>query len=156
MLQCSRVLKKSNDFHKLRWLAMINFIVRAVWGCVFLFLTACTHQTLTPQVQCGLAKCGFATCQKNCESRVVACNKTCRNNCQQCNAYAKEKTAKSYYRYQHERYVKGEMLALELNSFRDPLQCRKTTCNCRADYQVCMQACGGVIHKRLQVTPACC
>jgi hypothetical protein len=42
-----------------------------------------------------------------------------------------------------------------LNSYRDPLQCRKVTCNCHADYQVCIQSCSGVIHKQLRVASAC-
>lgn len=62
---------------------------------------------------------------------------------------------KSYGRYVHEQEVQGGMVIQELKSYRDPLQCRKVSCNCMADYNVCVQGMSGIIHKRLQVNPAC-
>ncbi|KTD29779.1 MULTISPECIES: acyltransferase [Legionella] len=127
---------------------MINFIARLVicFSCLF-FITACLHRVPnTP-------------CTTTCESRYQACTKVCRNNCPQCTAAAGQARDKNYNHYIHEQYVKGRMIALQLNSFRDPLQCRKVTCSCREDYQVCMQSCGGgdggAIKKYLQHAPLC-
>jgi hypothetical protein len=32
----------------------------------------------------------------------------------------------------------------DLNSYRDPLQCRKVTCDCLADNNVCKASCRGL------------
>lgn len=94
-------------------------------------------------------------CQSLCEKRFDKCNQNCRNNCQQCVAYAKQKASENYLYYQHEQYLKGGVIARDLQSYRDPLQCRKITCSCPADFELCMQSCGGIIQKRLQAAPVC-
>lgn len=130
---------------------MINFIFRIVLCCSFCCLISCSHQSNT-----SARNSQFANCAASCETRAIACKKICRNNCQNCSTANSRKAAKNYAHYIKERCVRGDIIALQLNSFRDPLQCRKVTCDCRADFQVCMQACGGVIHKRLQPAPVCC
>lgn len=127
----------------------INSIVRLAFVFVIFTLCSCAHPP-TPQ-----EKMVMSTCMASCEQRSSACNATCRNNCQQCLAYSRQSAVEDYLYYQHEQYVKGGTIARELKSYRDPLQCRKTTCNCSSDYQVCMQACGGVIRKQLRVAPVC-
>lgn len=129
---------------------MTNFIARAVLCCSFLLITSCMFQNYPAR-----GDRNFMVCKASCDKRLNACTKLCRNNCPQCLAAASQSTARTYAHYVHEQYVKGGFIALQLNSFRDPLQCRKTTCNCRADYQICMQSCGGVISKRLQHVPLC-
>ncbi|MDP1604035.1 MAG: acyltransferase [Legionella sp.] len=128
---------------------MITFF-RAGLAFFLLSLISCTAHHTTGQV-----KAVFPQCKASCDARANQCYKTCRNSCTQCAAYAEQSIAESYLYYQHEQYVKGGIIARELKSYRDPLQCRKTTCNCPADYNVCMQSCGGVVRKRLQVTPVC-
>ncbi len=113
--------------------------------CVF--LVSCTYMMSAQE------KNKIASCQSLCEARAQACKQACRNNCRQCCASSTRTTVKNYKRYKNEVCVKGDFLTLQLNSFRDPLQCRKTTCDCRADYQVCMQACSGMVYKSLQ--PVC-
>lgn len=95
-------------------------------------------------------------CKKNCQQHLIACSQICHNNCQECSQSAHCKAAHNYYRYRHQQYVQGGILARELNSYRDPLQCRKITCDCAADYKVCTQSCEGLIRKRLQAAPICC
>lgn len=129
---------------------MINFILRAVLYCSLLLLASCMQHISSSQ-----EKSTFAACAMTCKSRANVCHQTCRNDCQHCCSYSNQVAAKKYKRYLHEQCVKGEFIALQLNSFRDPLQCRKTTCNCRADYEVCIQSCSGVIHKSLRVAPIC-
>lgn len=94
-------------------------------------------------------------CIATCEQRAAACTKVCRNNCRQCQARAGQSTSESYLYYQHEQFVKCDIVARQLNSYRDPLQCRKVTCSCSADYQICMQSCGSGIKKQLRVAPVC-
>ena len=112
---------------------MINLIMHIIAFCCFLLLASCYHQLLP------------ANCVADCKGRLAACSKLCLDNCPQCSWVAGAMAAKKYNRYHCDRFIQGKIIALELNSFRDPLQCRKTTCNCGADYQVCMQACGGVV-----------
>lgn len=123
---------------------MIKFIVSIGLCCGFLMLSACMYKTLAQRA-----------CMTTCESRLAACSKVCRNNCSQCTAAAAQSTIRHSAHYEHEQYVKGALIALQLNSFRDPLQCRKTTCNCTGDYQICVQSCGGAIAKRLQHVTLC-
>lgn len=94
-----------------------------------------------------------AQCKIICKQHIESCQKTCRNNCMQCNEYAASRTANSYRRYVHEQCVRGGLIIRQLNSYHDPLQCAKTTCNCSADYQVCKQSCSGFIHKQLLAPP---
>ncbi|MDI9818247.1 MULTISPECIES: acyltransferase [unclassified Legionella] len=113
------------------------------------FLVSCIH-TMTVQ-----EKNKIAACQVSCQNKAASCKQACRNNCPQCCSFSNKSAIKKYNHYKHEVCVKGEFLTLQLNSFRDPLQCRKTTCNCQADYQVCMQACSGMVYKSLRVAPGC-
>lgn len=122
----------------------------AVYYCL-LMLTSCLQPINTlPE------KKATALCEHTCGIRFAACNKQCVNNCRRCAANVNYSAARKYRRYVHEHCVKGENVALELNSYRDPLQCRKLTCDCRADYLICMQSCGGVIYKQLRVPRPCC
>lgn len=98
----------------------------------------------------------LAACKMKCQQSFNACNQVCFKNCRQCSTCSSAMTAKSYNQYKHQQCVQGGIIARNLNSYRDPLQCRKTTCECPADYRVCIQSCAGVIHKRLQVPPTCC
>ena|SRR3990167_10714013 len=120
-----------------------------IFTCLFvLILMSCTHQ-LPP----GKTAKDVAQCHTVCKQHHVICQKTCQNNCMQCHAYAGLKTSNRYCHYAHEQCVKGSTMIRQLNSFRDPLQCAKTTCDCSADYQVCKQSCSGFIHKQLLAPP---
>jgi len=129
----------------------MTYLIRTILAAVIILLTACTHHTSTTP-----AKQDYATCAASCEKRAEQCNSRCRNNCQQCQAYTDQITARHYGKYVSEQYVKGRTIARNLNSYRDPLQCRKVTCNCRADFRICIQeSCGGVVKKQLQAAPYC-
>lgn len=119
---------------------------------VFGLLSCSVQQPLRWSPQC---RGHFAQCKMSCDQRKAACSKTCRNNCAQCSTAANNRRVVQYNHYVHEQRVKGKNIALQLNSFRDPLQCRKVTCNCAADYQICLQSCGGVIQKTLKNAPLC-
>ena len=95
-------------------------------------------------------------CQKGCEQQYKSCRHACHNNCKECSQSLALGAACNYNKYTHEQQIKGGVIARELNSFRDPLQCRKISCDCSADYNVCAQSCEGLIHKRLQNAPLCC
>jgi hypothetical protein len=96
------------------------------------------------------------SCTSVCHERLVECSKVCHNNNIECIEKAKCRAVYHYERYVHEQEIQGRVAPLELNSYRDPLQCRKTACNCYADNNVCVQSCKGRIHKSLQIGPACC
>ncbi|MCA0403047.1 MAG: acyltransferase [Proteobacteria bacterium] len=113
-------------------------------------VTACTAPSTVPLPYKTRAECKLA-----CAKQAQFCLKECKNNCSNCLCNRSAKTAKSYNRYSNEQKIKGDVCVLELNSFSDPLQCRKMTCSCSADYSVCMQACGGLIHKSLANTELC-
>lgn len=95
-------------------------------------------------------------CQRQCMVQFKACSQQCENNCRQCSQASRCQSSKMYARFVKGQTIQGGIIARQLNSYRDPLQCRKTTCDCETDYRVCSQACHGIIKKRLRVPPACC
>lgn len=94
-------------------------------------------------------------CLALCTQRFAACQQTCVNNCANCSASSKRSTILNYAKYVHEEQVEGGYVTRSLKSYRDPLQCRKVTCNCYADLSVCEQNCTGIIHKQLRTVPYC-
>ena len=94
-------------------------------------------------------------CKASCQERFNACNAVCQNGCKQCAARADNEAAWHYHEYKQEQCVQGREVVRELKSYRDPLQCRKTTCECPTDYRACAAACSGKIPKRLVKAPAC-
>lgn len=126
---------------------MVHFFTRIILFIVVLLLTACTNPRLANDL---------ALCKKKCQLQFNSCSLVCRNNCSQCGKAANCSATRHYNQYKREQLIQGRVIVRELNSYRDPLQCRKVTCNCLADSNVCTQSCGGIIHKRLQPVPACC
>ncbi|WP_133127460.1 acyltransferase [Legionella nagasakiensis] len=122
-------------------------MIRLIFCFVFILLASCTKQTPAS---------GQAGCRISCEKQFNECKAVCTNNCRRCSTCTDLSAAKSYNQYKHEQCMQGGIIARELKSYRDPLQCRKTTCNCLADYRMCVQSCAGTIQKRLQVAPTCC
>lgn len=94
-------------------------------------------------------------CKITCIQNFKFCKQHCVDNCPTCSAAAARNTAKNFARYVHEREVEGKKVMRELNSYHDPLQCHKVTCNCFYDFEICKQGCAGVIEKRLQAVPYC-
>ena len=117
--------------------------------CLFMLSCASTHEDAVD----AQAK---RACERTCEQEKNVCLRTCDDSCKACQVRENEKMARLYKTYIHEQCAQGKRVALQLQSFRDPLQCRKSSCDCPADYRVCMSACAGPIYKRLQVTPVCC
>lgn len=95
------------------------------------------------------------SCKLSCIERLKTCANTCRNNCNNCTSLDNAAAAVHFNQYKRQQILQGQIVALELQSYKDPLQCRKTTCNCREDYGVCIQSCNGQIRKRLQVVAPC-
>lgn len=120
---------------------------RIVLCCLTMLVTACVISKNSPEQ---------AACQLSCKTKLNQCRQTCQNNCIRCGDRANQIMRKGYHQYTREECVRGGMITRQLQSYRDPLQCRKPTCNCQADYRVCTQSCTGVIKKRLQVEPVCC
>ena len=129
---------------------MVNYSKFFISCLGILILTGCSHQTVDQSV-INKQSC-IALCQKHLE----ACRKNCQDSCVNCVASANRHMARRYNKYMHEEWVQGKVVTRELQSYRDPLQCRKNTCNCRVDYTICTQSCNGTIYKRLQRAPICC
>lgn len=97
----------------------------------------------------------LAQCNMTCAKHFEFCSQNCVDNCPTCSWSAKQTAAGNFTKYVNEKKVQGKKVMRELNSYRDPLQCCKVTCNCMADLMACKQSCSGVIHKRLQALPNC-
>ena len=94
-------------------------------------------------------------CKMSCSQRLESCSQKCTNNCPTCSAESSYTSTSNYLKYVHEKQVQGGIVARGLKSYRDPLQCRKVSCNCIADFLACKQNCTGVIQKRLGSVPKC-
>jgi hypothetical protein len=128
----------------------MNFLLRLLCFLILLNSIGCTPQQkllvkAQPQKQC------LAVCAKRFES----CKAICTNNCSICSENATQSAIKNYTNYVHEKRVEGGTIMRGLKSYRDPLQCRKVTCNCYADLSTCEQNCTGIIHKQLRAVPYC-
>lgn len=116
-----------------------------------IFLTACTsYQAMLQRKQ------DTAICLLSCQQARQVCQQACLDNCPRCMRITQQSTLNRYRHYQTEQNIQGEFVRRQLQSYRDPLQCRKMTCDCTADYRVCAQSCTGVIRKHLQIGQSCC
>ena len=97
-----------------------------------LFLVSCV--SLSEQREMRACK---DTCQYNSQN----CHKLCSDDARNCQANVMANTKASYARYVCQQKVQANDIALELQSFRDPLQCKKITCDCLADARLCAKAC---------------
>ena len=130
---------------------MAQSIIRVILCFVIIALVGCTSHELSVKRADDKVMCKSA-----CQQRFNTCSQVCHNNCRECGQHSAQSTAKNYRKYKHQQCIQGGIIARDLNSYRDPLQCRKITCDCLADYNVCTEACDGIIHKRLQIAPICC
>lgn len=95
------------------------------------------------------------SCVQMCIKKAQQCRAVCRNNCKNCQHVQAVQSKRSWCAYRHERKVMGDVLFRQLNSYKDPLQCQKVTCDCQADQMVCVQSCKGSIRKSLTVPRQC-
>ena len=117
--------------------------------CFFvLCMTGCARQNIPAGP--------VTACTSACHVQFSNCSALCTDNCGTCKSKSVYTAKKNFEEYVHEECVKGGFIARELNSYRDPLQCLKVSCNCCADLSVCLQACKGLIQKRLRAAPKCC
>ena len=115
-----------------------------------MMLSACVFHAHSP------GNTPLTACMMKCQQSALQCKKTCYNNCPGCCRRANSMANKNFSRYKHEEIVKGGQVVRQAKSYRDPLKCKKTSCDCRADYQICVQTCGGVrLRKTLQAVPQC-
>lgn len=126
----------------------MNFLIR-VCCCALLFsLLGCASKTT-------LKEQALLQCKATCMQHFEFCKHNCVDNCPTCSWNATRQSTANFSKYVREQQVEGKKVMRELNSYRDPLQCRKVTCDCVADLMVCKQSCSGVIRKRLQAIPNC-
>ena len=116
---------------------MIHALLRFLVSVLLLsMLIACAHQPGADRRSGEIRACKI-----NCQIKARACTRLCRNNCRSCAFFAHQKAAHSYCQFEHEQIVQGGIISRELNSYRDPLQCRKITCDCITDYRACAKTC---------------
>ena len=124
----------------------MNVLERLAFCIVLLFLGGCVVSHQTPAA---------SKCLKLCEETFLNCSNKCANSCSRCNLSLHNTSKINYNKYLNERKVEGAINARNLQSYRDPLQCRKVTCNCDIDLTTCTQNCTGVVKKSLQSVPIC-
>lgn len=128
----------------------MNSFLRLIYCTIILGLCGC--QGLQQNALKGQAS---AQCNITCEQHFEFCRQNCINNCPNCSYMSQRVAEKNFTKYVHEKRVEGKKVMRELNSYRDPLQCRKVTCDCLSDFAICKKGCTGVIPTKLQAVPYC-
>lgn len=128
----------------------MNSSLRVLCCLALLGLSGCITQQKIPIDNEALKQCKMV-----CTQHLDSCKQNCNNNCPMCSSYSNFTSAANYFKYVHEKHVEGGFIDRGLNSYRDPLQCRKVTCNCTSDFNTCIQGCTGVVQKQLRSVPYC-
>ena len=115
---------------------MMSKIIHVLLCLSLCILVGCASQRASVQRANDLV-----SCKNVCKQHLTICSQVCHNNCRECNQSVNRATAMYYNKYKNEQCVQGTMIVRDLNSYRDPLQCCKTTCDCQADYNVCADSC---------------
>jgi hypothetical protein len=119
------------------------------WICGFLF-TGC-HSIHVPIVKSKQQR----QCQNQCLGELQYCRKICKDSCPNCCGLSKFHAMESFRRYANQADVQGFFPINLLQYYDDPLKCKKTSCDCQADYILCKQHCAGIITKKLNNTKPC-
>lgn len=94
-------------------------------------------------------------CQNQCLAQLQYCKKICKDSCPHCCGLSKFHAIESYGRYSKQARVQGFFPINLLQYYDDPLKCKKTSCDCQADYVLCKQHCAGIISKKLNNKKPC-
>jgi hypothetical protein len=121
-------------------------ILAACWT----ILTGCNHDQ--PHL---FQSSSQKACIKQCYGELHYCKKICKDSCPNCCSSSKLHATESYGRYARQSKVQGFFPINLLQYYDDPLKCKKTSCNCQADYVLCKQHCAGIITKRLNNKKPC-
>jgi hypothetical protein len=127
----------------------MNTLLRLTCCLAFLGISACD-----PQYNLVKSK-EISSCKIFCLKQQESCQQRCVDNCPKCYHAATDSAANGFFKYTNVKQVEGGYINRRLISYRDPLQCRKVSCNCTADFLTCNQGCTGIIEKRLQSLPYC-
>ena len=128
----------------------MNLIFRLFFFVLIIALSSCVAQNRS-----GLGPAQLKQCTLSCTQRFDECKRNCVDSCLNCSLSSFHSATANYSKYVRERQIEGKNIARRLKSYRDPLQCRKVSCNCYADLMTCEQNCTGVIHKQLRAVPYC-
>lgn len=136
----------------------MRYITIWIVGLVLIFATSlgCKRLPFAPTAQEDRNAQAQRQCIAQCLDVKAECAHQCSHSCAQCADEENHKMTQRYKQYIHEQNVQGKRLALQLQSFRDPLKCRLASCDCAADYRVCVGQCKQNIRKQLTVKPFCC
>ena len=126
----------------------MNSFLRLFFCILLLVLHGCNSNTTISAQE-------LQQCQQSCMQHFDFCKKNCVNNCPTCSWESQRRAANNYKKYVNEQKIEGKQIMRELNSYRDPLQCLKVTCNCMADFMACKQSCTGGVSKRLSPVTNC-
>ena len=80
-------------------------------------------------------------CLQECAKTFTLCQTECTNTCDECKKENIIAAAHGYCQFIRELKVQNGLITRQLQSYRDPLKCRQTTCDCVADRAICQNAC---------------
>lgn len=121
-------------------------IVLSISCLILLGLTACApyrflvFKPKTPEQ---------ARCLNVCQKHFEACKYTCVHNCRICKTKSNMSTDLRFMQFANQQMVQGQAVNRDTDSYKDPLNCLKISCDCVADLDACEQACTGMVRKRL-------
>lgn len=126
----------------------MNGIIKILCGIGLISISSCSSYhpiySRSPAVQ---------SCKMACLSHYQLCKKQCVDNCAKCSAKSAHSSSTQFLHYDKQQGIQGMAVNRELNSYKDPLQCLKISCDCAADLDVCKQGCTGIVQKQLIAKP---
>lgn len=107
---------------------------------VLVFLVACAHKPS------HLSADGHGyDCDAGCRAALTTCNQECQNSCQLCKKHTQRMTDRRYRIYVARQKAQGLPVIQMRDAYKDPLRCKKVTCDCASDYDICKQLCTGKV-----------
>ena len=128
----------------------MNCLLKLFTSFLLLYLAGCSKNN-----QITIKDHKNKSCIAHCIARFDSCKNLCKNNCSRCSFKNHRSAENNFLNYLHEVQIEGGYITRRLNSYRDPLQCRKVSCSCQSDLMTCEQNCTGLIHKQLGFVPHC-
>ena len=134
---------------------MLKIITKILFISIIVLLAACSakyekyYEFDVPKAQDG------AKCVQICHETKTNCSKMCNNDTQLCQRNQLDHATIAYQSYIKERKVEGDVINRDLNSFYDPLQCSKVSCDCERDYRACYKMCGGKVITKQRCVENC-
>lgn len=135
---------------------MSKIIIRNLIACFFILLLAGCAAKYEKYYEFKVpASAEGEQCIETCNKTKQNCQNMCTNDTSLCQKNMMLQAKLEYGDYIKEKRTEGSQINRDLNSFYDPLQCSKISCDCDRDYRACYRMCGGKVKVKKRCIANC-